>query len=216
MVSRPIGLSRDLENNRAMRADVDQTDVVVWRNSKGRLAAWNNRCPHRGMRLSHGFVRGDRLACLYHGWQYDTAGSCKLIPAHPELDPPTTITTQVYFVIEENGVIWVNTKEPARAEIELNNVLPLRTFTVKAAKETIQKAAAKTKGNREVSNPSSALYQCVIDDRTVSLLCNPASAQVTVVSVLVENGANALDLRQLSRWCEQLRQQAENECEVPA
>ena len=47
---------------------------------------WEDRCPHRGMRLSMGFVRSDRIACLYHGWQYGTDGHCLYIPAHPR-DP---------------------------------------------------------------------------------------------------------------------------------
>ena len=40
------------------------------------------------MRLSHGFVRSEKLACIFHGWQYDGAGSCVGIPAHPDLAPP--------------------------------------------------------------------------------------------------------------------------------
>ena len=52
MSARPVGLSRDLPAARVMRAMVDDQDLVVWRSAGGRLAAWDNRCPHRGMALS--------------------------------------------------------------------------------------------------------------------------------------------------------------------
>ncbi|MGB1508948.1 MAG: Rieske (2Fe-2S) protein, partial [Paracoccaceae bacterium] len=53
-----VGFSDTLSNARVMRAFVNGKDVVVWRSTSGKLSAWENRCPHRGMRLSHGFVRG--------------------------------------------------------------------------------------------------------------------------------------------------------------
>ena len=43
--------------------------IVLWRDGAGKVHALEDRCPHRGMRLSFGFVRGDALNCLYHGWQ---------------------------------------------------------------------------------------------------------------------------------------------------
>ena len=67
MTNVAVGLSKDLPNGRVMRAIVGEQDLVVWRSKSGVLSAWDNRCPHRGMRLSHGFVRGEALACVYHG-----------------------------------------------------------------------------------------------------------------------------------------------------
>lgn len=59
-------------------------------------------CPHRGMRLSLGFIRGDQVACLYHGWHYD-AGQCRYIPAHPQLTPPETIRVQAFETAERSA-----------------------------------------------------------------------------------------------------------------
>ena len=39
------------------------------------------RIAARGCRW--GRVAGDRLVCGYHGWQFDSAGACRLQPAHP-------------------------------------------------------------------------------------------------------------------------------------
>jgi len=69
-----------------MRAKTGREDLVVWRSASGVLSAWENRCPHRGMRLSHGFVRGESLACAYHGWHFECSGRCHYIPAHPDFN----------------------------------------------------------------------------------------------------------------------------------
>jgi hypothetical protein len=59
------------------------------------------------MRLSFGFVRENRLTCLYHGWGYDGDGACVSIPAHPGLTPPKTIKVSRYQCHEAGGLIWV-------------------------------------------------------------------------------------------------------------
>lgn len=59
------------------------------------------------MRLSYGFVRENRLTCLYHGWGYDGEGACVSIPAHPGLTPPKSIKVTRYRCHEAGGLIWV-------------------------------------------------------------------------------------------------------------
>jgi nitrite reductase (NADH) small subunit len=44
-------------------------NVAVFHLADGRLCAVEDRCPHRGARLSSGVVYdGDKVACLDHGW----------------------------------------------------------------------------------------------------------------------------------------------------
>ena len=69
---------------------------------------WEDRCPHRGMRLSYGYVRADRIACLYHGWQYGTDGHCLRIPAHPEIKPPPSIMVWRHSCREALGLIFAH------------------------------------------------------------------------------------------------------------
>ncbi|MGO7418409.1 Rieske 2Fe-2S domain-containing protein, partial [Rhizobium ruizarguesonis] len=40
--------------------------IALWSSASGRISASADRCPHRGMSLSHGFVRGETLSCIYH------------------------------------------------------------------------------------------------------------------------------------------------------
>ncbi|QDY71068.1 Rieske 2Fe-2S domain-containing protein [Qingshengfaniella alkalisoli] len=102
-----VSLSSGLRVGGVMRSFVDGQELVIWRSASGRAQAWDNRCPHRGMRLSHGFVRGEQLACLYHGWHYGQDGVCSYIPAHPDLEPPKTICTQIHSCVEADGFVWV-------------------------------------------------------------------------------------------------------------
>ena len=44
-------------------------NVAVFRLADGRMFGLEDRCPHRGARLSVGVVYdGDKIACLDHGW----------------------------------------------------------------------------------------------------------------------------------------------------
>lgn len=128
----PVALSRDVPPLAVMPILVAGRELVLWRSASGRLAAWADRCPHRGMRLSHGFVRGEALSCIYHGWSYGSSGNCLRIPAHPDLAPPETIRVPVHAVTEASGVIWVAEAEQASFPPDLGALVPLRSLTVEA------------------------------------------------------------------------------------
>lgn len=105
----PIALSRDAPRGVTRAVILGGQELVIWRSESGALQVWEDRCPHRGMRLSFGFVRGEALNCLYHGWQYGADGPCKRIPAHPDLSVPTTIRANAYASAETGGFILVET-----------------------------------------------------------------------------------------------------------
>ncbi|MBN8293672.1 Rieske 2Fe-2S domain-containing protein [Rhodobacter sp. NTK016B] len=102
----PLALSDAITAGSSAGAIVKGLEVVVWRDDAGNAHAWEDRCPHRGMKMSFGFVRGDHIACLYHGWQYGVDGQCQKIPAHPELDVPKSICVNTYGAAEAGGMIW--------------------------------------------------------------------------------------------------------------
>ena len=84
-------------------------DIVIWRSESAVVQAWQNQCPHRGMRLSFGQVRGEQLSCRYHGWEFDQQGQCSRIPSQPDLKPAKTLCVPGYQCIEQAGLIWINT-----------------------------------------------------------------------------------------------------------
>ena len=107
------------------------------------MQVWEDRCPHRGMRLSFGFVRGDALSCLYHGWEYGAGASCRRIPAHPGLVVPATIKANAYVSVEAAGMIWTregdDTSFPA-----MPDAIQLLSLAVDADPETIMALCAST------------------------------------------------------------------------
>jgi nitrite reductase/ring-hydroxylating ferredoxin subunit len=104
----PVALAEGIAPGTSAGTRLFGQELVVWRDNAGASHVWEDRCPHRGMRLSFGFVRGNAIACLYHGWQYDTAGRCRSIPAHPDLKVPSTIAATTYPSAEQLGMVWVS------------------------------------------------------------------------------------------------------------
>ena len=107
----PIALMASIPKGSAHPVLVGDTMLALWRDETGGVHVWEDRCPHRGMRLSFGFVRGDRLSCLYHGWQFGRDGGCKYIPAHPEMTPPQTITVKTYPSVRSHGMVLVGAEQ---------------------------------------------------------------------------------------------------------
>ena len=68
---------------------------------------------HRGTALSTGCVKGDEIMCPYHGWQFDSSGTCTRIP---QLEDPTRIPPKAaipaYNTTERYGLIWVALQKP--------------------------------------------------------------------------------------------------------
>jgi nitrite reductase/ring-hydroxylating ferredoxin subunit len=102
----PLALSAAIEQQTAIPVSLFDQELVVWRSVDGSVQLWEDRCAHRGTRLSLGFVRGNALHCLYHGWAYSAQGLCTGIPAHPGLVPPSGARIRSFGCVERSGLIW--------------------------------------------------------------------------------------------------------------
>jgi len=118
----PLTLSAAVGQEQAIPVLLFEQELVVWRAERGAVQVWEDRCIHRGTRLSLGFVRGNALHCLYHGWQYSAQGLCTRIPAHPGLVPPSGGRIRSFSCTERGGVIW------GRLEAETAQI-PEQTWT---------------------------------------------------------------------------------------
>jgi nitrite reductase/ring-hydroxylating ferredoxin subunit len=133
----PVALSHSIEAGSSAGTRLFGQELVVWRDTSGTAHVWEDRCPHRGMKLSFGFVRGDHIACLYHGWQYDRAGYCRYIPAHPDLDVPKTFKVPVYLTQERGGMIWTTLSEnPRPLQEDRDQSVPLRSLYLDCGVDT--------------------------------------------------------------------------------
>ena len=98
---RPVGVTRMGEK------------LVAWRDSGGRVSVMADQCPHRGVALSVGKVRGDRIWCPFHGFEYDASGRCTVIPANGKTAPvPKVFRVQTYPTYEAHGFVFVCWGEP--------------------------------------------------------------------------------------------------------
>lgn len=106
----PVGITRLGEN------------IVVWRDSKGEVHALEDRCPHRGARLSLGWNLGDRVACWYHGVEVAGDGVVVDVPAVNNCPLEGMKCVKSYPVKELNGAIFLwfgvdPNKEPDELEL---------------------------------------------------------------------------------------------------
>jgi len=91
-------------------------ELAVWQGLSGKVNVWENRCPHRGMRLTIGANLGSELRCAYHGYRFaDGSGLCTSVPALPDRLPPRSLCIKVYPMLERGGLIWtrLTADEPA-------------------------------------------------------------------------------------------------------
>jgi phenylpropionate dioxygenase-like ring-hydroxylating dioxygenase large terminal subunit len=111
-----VSWSASLTENKLQAVRVVGQDLVLWRTNEG-VHAWKDLCVHRGARLSLGNIcpKGPQacVVCPYHGWEYNSAGQCVRIPAHPEQIPPTRARVEAFPVREKYGLVWVCLGEPA-------------------------------------------------------------------------------------------------------
>jgi nitrite reductase/ring-hydroxylating ferredoxin subunit len=93
-----------------IRARLLGEDLVAFRDSNGQVGFLAENCPHRGASLFFG--RNEELypglRCAYHGWKFDTAGTCLDMPNEPaETDFKHEVKATAYPAVERGGVVWI-------------------------------------------------------------------------------------------------------------
>lgn len=83
-------------------------DMVVFRDSAGRVGALDEKCPHRRASLAFGRNEDCGLRCLYHGWKFDVNGNALDMSSEPvDAKLRSTMKTKAYPVHEAGGFVWV-------------------------------------------------------------------------------------------------------------
>ena len=85
--------------------------VMFARDSAGKAYALRDICPHRGIPLSDGRLKGagDEVECCYHGWRFRPDGVCSCIPSLvPDQDMDVSrIRVRAYPLHEDQGCLWI-------------------------------------------------------------------------------------------------------------
>ena len=106
----PVCMSEEVpeRDGAPVRARLLGEDLVVFRDTQGRLGVLGEHCAHRGASLVFGRNEDCGLRCLYHGWKYDVEGNVVDMPSEP---PGAAVRLakkhKSYPVREGGGFIWI-------------------------------------------------------------------------------------------------------------
>jgi phthalate 4,5-dioxygenase oxygenase subunit len=105
----PVCLSDEVaENDGApVKARLVGEDLVVFRDSNGKLGVLDEHCPHRGASLVFGRNEECGLRCLYHGWKFDVEGNILEMASEPDgAALKSSLKQRAYPVREAGGFVW--------------------------------------------------------------------------------------------------------------
>jgi phthalate 4,5-dioxygenase oxygenase subunit len=82
-------------------------DLVVFRDTKGRVGVMDEYCPHRRASLVLGRNEECGLRCLYHGWKMDVEGNVLEMVSEPAASGlAQKVKHKAYPVQEWGGLVW--------------------------------------------------------------------------------------------------------------
>ncbi len=141
----PLATAYDLPHRHIFHGQLLGRELAVWRADDNFINVWENRCLHRGVRLSIGTNDGAELTCRYHGWRYaNRSAGCTYIPAHPADAPARTICNRTFPAVERYGLIWSGENpdgQPPMVELlETGSPFLLRNLPVNASADVVLEA----------------------------------------------------------------------------
>ncbi len=83
-------------------------EVVIFQSESGKIHVLEDRCCHRNVNLSLGYVKGEQIKCAYHGWEFKGNGDCHCIPSLPKENPvPSSVKVHSYHAHLKHNCVWV-------------------------------------------------------------------------------------------------------------
>ena len=219
----PIAAASDVPKRHVFQAQLLGREFAVWRADDGYVNVWENRCLHRGVRLSIGINDGRELRCQYHGWRYAnrTAG-CTYIPAHPADAPARTICNNTYPAQEAFGLIWAG--EEASGEIPdivgFSDAIVLRPIPVNAPHKLVAEALLEYGFSQNCRSEKNADGSITVSDQATSekvrLFVQPCDSNLSVIRGLSDQAVSGAEKVALLRRHSFLLQELRNVVEAKA
>ncbi|MGE0734038.1 MAG: Rieske 2Fe-2S domain-containing protein [Alphaproteobacteria bacterium] len=105
---------REIEAGKILARTICNEPMVLFRDEAGAVQALEDRCCHRQMPLSLGWLEDGTVRCGYHGMRFDGAGKCVEIPGQSNIPPRARV--RKYPTEQRYGWIWVWPGDPAQAD----------------------------------------------------------------------------------------------------
>ncbi len=154
----PVASISDLAYRHVYQGELLGQELAIWKADDDFINVWENRCLHRGVRLSIGQNDGRELKCQYHGWKYaNRTADCIYIPAHPADAPPRTISNRTYQVRLASGLVWTTTGQPATEPLETHSTMAARPMPVSGRPEDVVRVLLDSPPSLESPGSSTAV-----------------------------------------------------------
>lgn len=90
----------DIPNGGSKLVMVDDVPVALF-NLKGKIHAWDNRCPHRGASLADGNISESIIQCKFHLWEFDVETGCAVANSDLRVKTfPVKVKNDEVFIVD--------------------------------------------------------------------------------------------------------------------
>ena len=100
----PVEFSKNLTVDKLVPLEIFNDMFVLFRDESGAAACVVDECAHRACPLSLGAVVDGQIQCPYHGWEYDSTGTCTKMPSTVHCKG---VQVKALDIQEKDGMIWV-------------------------------------------------------------------------------------------------------------
>jgi renierapurpurin 18,18'-hydroxylase len=102
-----VAWTTDLKPGKILPVIVWQQSIALFRDGQNQVQAVENVCPHKGVSMDKGQIKGDAIACAYHGWEFNGKGECVNIPYWNSGQKLPCAQLRTFAVQEKYGLIWI-------------------------------------------------------------------------------------------------------------
>ncbi len=134
----------------AKSVKLSDSTVVVSRNSTGHPVAFHDYCPHRGASFNNVVLKDDKVACPYHGFEFDVCDDGKLTKGLGVKQGCSSL--RMIDCVDSHGLVW--------ACVDGDDELKPPPELVQAADPTFRKISG------------SVTIKCPVDQLVANVLCS--------------------------------------------
>lgn len=100
-----LGVVEEFSDGKPHQIKAFGTSLVVFADSNGEIKVLDAYCRHMGGNLANGTIKGDRIACPFHAWEWDGNGKCANIPYARRVPP--LARTRKWHTLQLHGHVFV-------------------------------------------------------------------------------------------------------------